>query len=145
MVLMHQDDWPWLEHTESSMETSVSMELPLWSRVGAAISARMGDLHLNPWSLVALVLGWAVVWSGWGVARAGWVHARQAGLTLSAISATACWLSIVLGFLALRDLLDFNRRWARGEYASARRVPFHPLWLPPAVFVVGLAFGRLVW
>jgi hypothetical protein len=97
------------------------------------------------WIVVAFGLGWAVVWSGWAVAHLGWVPARQDGLTLAAVSATAAWLSAVLGALALGDLVRFNGRWARGEFHSTRRVTFHPLWLPPVLFLAGLAVGRVVW
>lgn len=121
------------------------MERSLWGRVAAAVGARLDRLHLSPWTIVALVLGWAAIWAGWAAASNGWLPGRRDGLTLAAISASACWLSALLCVLALYDLAHFNRRWARGEYHSARDVPFHPLWLPPVLFAAGVAFGRIIW
>jgi hypothetical protein len=142
---MHHDAPRTREQTGSTVDSSVPLEASPWSRIAAAIGARLHRLHVSPWAIVVLALGWAAIWAVWVAASSGWVPARRDGLTLSAISASAGWLSALLGILALRDLVYFNRRWARGEFHSARAVPFHPLWLPPLLFVAGLAFGRLVW
>jgi hypothetical protein len=127
------------------MESRIPLEAPPWSRAAAAVAGHLRDLHVTAGTVLALGLGWAVVWAGWAIAHAGWVPARQDGLTLAAVSASAGWLSALLGALALGDLVRFNCRWALGEYHSRRRVTVHPLWLPPVLFLAGLAFGRLIW
>lgn len=130
------------------METRASTGVPLGSRVARAVRNWLRALHLSPWAPAVLVLGWAAIWGGWAIAHAGWVPAHPASpgaLTLSAVSATAFWFSAVLWILALRDLLDFDRRWRSGEYHSSRHLMFHPLWLPPVLLLAGVALGHWVW
>jgi hypothetical protein len=142
---MHHDAGRPPEQTGSSMESRIPLEAPSRSRAAAGVAGHLRNLHVTTRTVLGLGLGWAVVWGGWAIAHAGWVPARQDGLTLAAVSASAGWLSALLGALALGDLVRFNRRWALGEYHSGRRVTVQPLWLPPVLFLAGLAFGRLIW
>lgn len=130
------------------METRARAEVPLEGHIARAVRHWLRALHLSPWAPAVLVLGWAAIWIGWAIAHVGWVPARPASagaLTLSAVSATVFWLSAVLLIAAVRDLVDFDRRWRSGEYHSSRHMEFHPLWLPPVLLLAGVALGHWVW
>jgi hypothetical protein len=126
------------------METGAAApEAPPGARILETLRDRWQRLRLSPWAPVALVAGWVIIWAVWAAARTGWVPLLPS--TLAAVSATACWLSAVLGWLALLDLVRLPGRWRRGEYHEHRPAPFHPLWLPVAALIAGMAFGNRCW
>ena len=92
------------------------------------------ELDLHPGSVLALILGWAIVW----------IACLRASKPLAGIAATACWLAAVLAFHAWADVRHVHRHWGSGAYRARPLVHYH-WWLAPAALVAGVLFGYRVW
>ena|SRR5215831_20426396 len=134
--------------TGGRVESQIGADVAPAGGAARAVAGHLRALHVRPWEVVLLGVGWAAIWGLWALVRAGSIPAQPgpgSALTLATVSASACWLSAFLGSLALRDLVQLNRRWRRGEYRSVHLASHHPLWLPVVLLLVGLAFGRWFW
>ena len=87
-----------------------------------------------PRSVIALILGWAIVW----------IVCLGAQKPLAGIAATAWWLAAVLTVHAWADLRHLRRR-AGGDAYRARPLVHYHWWLAPALLVAGILFGYRVW
>jgi hypothetical protein len=92
------------------------------------------ELDLRPGSVVALILGWAIIW----------IVCLSAHKPLAGIAATAGWMAGVLTVHAWADLRHLRRHWASGAYRAMPLAHYH-WWLAPAALLAGILFGYRLW
>jgi hypothetical protein len=92
------------------------------------------ELDLKPGSIVALILGWAIIW----------IVCLLAQRPLAGIAAIACWLAAVLTVHAWADLRHLRKHSRRDTFRVRPLVHYH-WWLAPAALVGGILFGYRVW
>jgi hypothetical protein len=92
------------------------------------------ELDLQAGSVVALILGWAIVW----------IVSLGAHRPLAGIAATAGWLAAVLTSHAWADLYHVRRHHGSDGYRLRPLAHYH-WWLAPVVLIGGILFGYRVW
>ena len=92
------------------------------------------ELDLKPGSVVALILGWAIIW----------IACVSAHRPLAGIAATASWLAAVVAVHVWADLWHLRRRRGSDAY-RARPLAHYHWWVAPVVLVAGILFGYRVW